>query len=120
MTKHYIEFYFQGTIFAETSVKEIKDRNEHITPPKGCYGYSFFDREEVSVNGEMLFGKPKNQSGTTFFGEKYSLDEVKKQFPQEKILISNLESNDYKYVVKTIRGNWVFFNKGDKVKSLVC
>ncbi len=44
-----------------------------------------------------------------------SLAEVKEELPAEKILISNMEGNGYKYVVKTIRGNFQPFEKKDKI-----
>jgi uncharacterized protein (UPF0128 family) len=115
MTKHYVEFYYPGSFFPETSVKEIKSRKEKIETPKGCYGYMFFDQEEIESNGETLIGKPKNKSGMTYFGKKYSIEDLKREFPENRILISNIEGNGYKFAVKTIRGNWQPVDKKDKV-----
>jgi hypothetical protein len=115
MTKHYVEFYSPGIFFPETSVKEIKNRKEKFRIPKGCYGYMFFDQEEIKSGGETLIGKPKNKSGMTFFGKKYSMEDLKREFKDNRILISNIECNGYKFAVKTIRGNWQPVGKKDKV-----
>lgn len=117
MTRHYVEFYFPGSFFAETSVKEIGDRDDVFKIPKGCYGYCFFDREEVMVDGEKLTGKRKNQSGMVFFGKKYSVKELKRKFPDEKRLISNVERNGFEFAVRTVIGNWQPVREGDTVKE---
>ena len=115
MTKHFVEFYYPGSFFPETSVKEIKNRKEKIEVPKGCYGYMFFDQEEIVSNGEKLTGNRKNKSGNTFFGKKYSIEDLKRDFSENRILISSIENNGYKFAVKTISGNWQPVDKKDKV-----
>jgi len=115
MTKHFVKFYYPGSFFPETLVKQIKNRKENIEAPKGCYGYAFFDQEVTSVKGEELLGKRKNHSGMTFFGKKYSVEDLKREFPENKTLISNVENNGYEFAVKTIRGNWQPVGKKDKV-----
>jgi hypothetical protein len=118
MTKHFVEFYYPGSFVSETDVKEIKNRNQNIERPKNCFGYRFFDKEVITKNGEVLEGKKKNISNMTYFGQKYSLKEVKNQFPYLKILISNMECNEWNYVVKTIQGNWQPLKDDDKVIEL--
>ena len=115
MTKHYVEFYYPGSFFPETQVEEIKSRKAKLTIPKRCYAYSFFDLEEIQKNGETLTGDRKNQSRMTYFGTEYTLTELEKQFPKERVLISNIKNNGYLSAVKTRRGNWQGVSKGDKV-----
>ena len=115
MIKHYVEFYSPGSFFPETSVREIKSRKFPLTIPKSCYGYHFFDMEQIEKNGEILNGKRKNNSGMTYFGKEYSIEELERDFPKEKILIRNIKGNGYLAAVKTRRGNWQGLTKRDKV-----
>jgi len=116
--KHYVTFYYPGSFVNEEETKLISSRRDEVEIPRGSFGYRFFDRTETELNGEMLKGKPKNHSGMYYLGRKMSLAEVKKELPKERILISNMEGNNYKYVVKTIRGNFQPFEKRDKVISV--
>lgn len=118
MLKHYVEFSFPGAFFSEYSVKEVAERNpELITVPEGAFAYRFFDRIETVVDGETLTGERKNFSPFTYFGTAYTLEEVKAQFPEYTILISNMECNGWNRVVKTLRGNWQPLGEGDTVIS---
>ena len=116
MTKHYVEFYFVGAFFSETTVEEIETRSMNLTLPKGSFGYSFFDQEEVILaRGEVLRGDRKNESGMIYYGKEYSVDDLKREFPNERTLISNVEGNGFKYAVKTIMGNWQPVGENDIV-----
>ena len=117
--EHYIIFYYPGSLVNEEETKLISSRKDKIEIPKGSFGYRFFDRTEILKNGEMLRGKPKNYSGMHYLGRKMSLAEVKEELPRKRILISNMRGNNYKHVVKTIRGNFQPFEKGDKIISVV-
>lgn len=115
MLKHYVIFYYPGSLFNEEETKLISSRKDKIEIPKGSFGYRFFDRTEVELDGEALTGKRSNYSVMYYLGRKMSLAEVKRELPTEKILIRNMEGNNYKYMVKTIRGNFQPFKKGDKI-----
>lgn len=119
MTKHYVAFKYPGVFFPETSVIEIKSRDEKFDIPKGCYGYHFFDQEEIEHNGEILTGEVKNESGTTFFGKKYSIDDIRKNHPEKGTLIRNLISNGYKFAVDTVTGNWQPVDDEDTVIEVI-
>jgi hypothetical protein len=116
MLKHYVEFYYPGTFVAETETREVASRD--VPPddvPRGAYGYRFFDREEVEQDGETLRGERKNWSPTTFYGHEYTVEQLKAEFPSERILISNVEGNGYKRAVRTDRGWWQQLSDGDVV-----
>jgi len=118
MLKHYVEFLYPGILFAETECREVKSRDHRRLRkiPENCYGFRFFDRTETKVDGEKLYGDRKNYSGTYFIDAyTYSLQDIKDQFPDQKILISNMECNGYKRVVRTRRGNWQPLEKKDKI-----
>lgn len=105
MIKTYIEYSFPGSFFSEHSVKEVANRNIPKSVPDGCFGFCFFDVEEVDVNGERLTGKRKNKSGMHYYGEKLNANQVAK-LPDTAILLRNMKNNNWDFVVRTIRGNF--------------
>lgn len=117
MLKHYVEFMYPGILFSETSETPVKRRDSALVKkPNMSYGFRFFDREETKKNGEILIGRNKNYSSVYFFGgEVYTLARVKAELPNKDILISNMESNGYKRVVKTRFGQFLPLEKRDRV-----
>lgn len=118
MLKHYVEFLYPGILFSESSIREIKTRNykKLIRIPKECYGFRFFDREEIKNSREVLKGNERNWSGTYYFGKLYTINQVKTEFPNEKILIRNIERNSKTgKAIRTRWGNWQLFEKDDKI-----
>ena len=117
MLKHFVEFLYPGIIVCETSTKEIAERKpELITVPEGAFAYRFYDQVHTIVDGELLKGEAKNFSGYTYFGKAYSLEEVKRLFPESRTLISNMECNGYAKVVRTRAGNWMPLSEEDTVE----
>jgi hypothetical protein len=115
MLKHYVEFYYPGSFFPETEIREIASRKTKVAAPENCYGYRLFDREEVMQGKERLAGNAKNFSGMTFFGQTMTVADVAKLAGDHSILISNMRCNKWKKVVKTRRGNFQPVQKGDTV-----
>jgi len=118
MLKHYVKFLYPAILFPESIEREIKSRNYKKLNriPKDCFGFRFFDREEVKKNGEILKGRIKNWSGMYYFGKIYTIDQLKKEFPKERILIGNVERNSRTgKAIRTRCGNWQIFEKGDKL-----
>ncbi|MFA5382740.1 MAG: hypothetical protein WC356_06215 [Candidatus Micrarchaeia archaeon] len=115
--RHYVEFFEPGSFFPEKEIREVKERDPtKIKVPFTVYGFRFFDRKEiVDEDGEYLFGSPKNYSKMFYFGRTMTLEQVKAEVPNEKILIMNMELNNWKLVVKTRMGNFQPFNKGDQI-----
>lgn len=116
MLKHYVEFSYPGVFLDEYSHEEISERKpELVNVPKGAFAYRFYDQEQVTIEGELLKGEPKNYSAYTYFGKSYTLEEIKQEFPETTTLIRNLENNGWNRAVKTIRGNWKPLMEGDVV-----
>jgi len=114
MNKTYVEFFYPGAFVSETSTCEVTDRSPVTDVPVGVYGYRFFSRSEVEVDGEVLTGADKDHSGITYFGEVMSLDDVAK-LPRTEILQSNMRGNGWASVVRTVRGNFQPINERDIV-----
>ncbi|MFP4189540.1 MAG: hypothetical protein ACLFSL_00710 [Candidatus Woesearchaeota archaeon] len=91
MQRTYVEILYPGTFFSETEVKPVENRNPtEFHAPEGCFGYRFFDREEVVYGEKILRGEPKNYSGTYYFGKVMTIDEVRLHVPNSSTLISNM------------------------------
>lgn len=120
MLKQYIEFFFPGSFVSESSTHEVDSRIPPTELPNGAYGYRFFSRSEVVQDGETLRGKPKDYSGTAYFGEVLTLADVKALTPSGnfRILISNMECNKWDRVVRTIHGQFMPLHDGDCVVSI--
>ena len=123
MLKHYVEFKYLMWGSISMVEHEVEERNpEMITVPELAAGYRFFDRIEEVVDGEKLVGKKRNISPFTYFGKVYTLDEVKKKFPHERALISNMEHAKVNKAVKIRNGKeigdeWEFFTDVDTIIS---
>jgi hypothetical protein len=120
--REFVTFYSPGTLFAETTTKEIGERNvkvalamaETITERYNAtpYGFRFETRivAEPLPDGEggTLRVDPKTvaESGTYFLGGKLvTLDEVEaRDDPKESILRSNMRCNDSTIVCEVVRG----------------
>ena len=109
MIVHYIQFLYPGLLMCETKENRIKSRDPlKVKLPKdsSTFAFRFFDTEETVVNNEVLKGKPKNWSGTYYFGGKvYTAEEAQNAFPDQTILLDNIRINGMKKVIKTRLGN---------------
>ncbi|MEK6952449.1 MAG: hypothetical protein AABX29_05520 [Nanoarchaeota archaeon] len=113
-TKQYVKFLYPGAFFPESGVREVPNREASVEAPKGCFGYKFFERQETKAeDGEVLFGRPRNYSGTHYFGKVKTLDDIKREMPNQRTLISNMEENGWDKVVQTRRGNYEPFTEQD-------
>lgn len=108
MKKHFVTFYSPGTFVAESDTVEIDDWNveEAVEMSKNIvqrynatpYGFQFHTRER----NESDFDSKETARSNMYFlgGEIRTLKQVEKdRRPDEKILLSNMRSNDIKAVV---------------------
>ncbi|MFC1723650.1 hypothetical protein ACFL0V_05915 [Nanoarchaeota archaeon] len=71
-----VEFLFGGS---EPWTQYVQSRDPtEVDAPQGCYGFRFFDRNEVEVGDETLTGERRNVSSTHYFGVLTSIDWVKR------------------------------------------
>jgi len=97
MTKHYVEYLYPGMLFPEESIIEVPSR------------------DPADLNIQELTGKPKNRSPKYYVrGEIFSVDDLKAlNNPDLRILISNMEGNDWPNVIKCHTGNYQPFEAED-------
>jgi uncharacterized protein (UPF0128 family) len=117
--KTYVEFLYPGSFFSESSAKEVKTRDvSKLKVPKNAFGFKFFDILSVVVDADgkkvKLTSEQINVSPMHYYGGKiYTVAELKREFPNNDILISNIEGNGYKKAIRCRTGNWQPFEETD-------
>lgn len=117
MIKHYVEYFYPGLICSETSEVETKDRYpSSLNVPDNAFGFRFFDKEEIVLeSGNVLKSDRQNYSPNYYYGEKYTLNQVKLYYPESKTLIANMEWNHWDAVVRTKFGQFIPLTNNDIV-----
>lgn len=118
MIKHYAEFLYPGSFMSETGVREVERRDAHPLPlPERAYGWRFYDREAaVTPSGKVLLGDIENESPWTYIGEIFDVERVKREVPDNRILVLNMEGNGWSRVVKCWQG-FIPLKDGETVLS---
>ena len=117
--KTYIEFLYPGSFFSESSTQKVKTRDvSRVKVPKNAFGFKFFDILSVVVDADgkksQLTSERINVSPMHYYGGKlYTVAELKREFPNEHTLISNIEGNGYPKAIRCRTGNWQPFEKTD-------
>ena len=106
MEKHFVRFYYPGTFVSDTAEKPIEswdinialDMLESVSSQKIPYGFMFITRERAD---DELDSHESEKSGTYYLGgEVLALEQIKaRNDPKDKILISNMEGNNWERVV---------------------
>ena len=116
MYKTFVVFKLPGSFVAEQTVREVNNRSLPTDIPRNCFGFYFYDSYEATgPMGETIRGEKQNVSGMFYFGEVFTLEQVKACVPDAKILISNMECNGWSRVVRTRLGNWQQLETNDQV-----
>jgi hypothetical protein len=118
-TQYYAEYMYPGLLVAETQTVPIGDPNHVDAPdaPVSSVGYRTFARTIAVVDGEECRGEPRDHSPWTYFGKEMTLADVKRERPNERILISNMHGNGYARVVMTNAGATYPLRDDDRVAS---
>jgi len=110
----YVEFFYPGLIFPESSVRKVKNRDvKKLKIPTTAFGFHFFDIKSTIVRKTKMESKRLNASPFYYFGGRImTLEEVCKELPEAKILINNMECNGWDRVIRCRTGNYQPFVKG--------
>lgn len=103
----YVEFFFPGTFFAESSL--VKFTGEPIPIPPRAFGWCCKSRQEVVADGETLVGPYRAKGKKKLIGNFHTVEDLKARFgssPDHRILISNIDGNDYRGACLCRTGNW--------------
>ncbi len=117
--KHFVKYLYPGSFYSEEQSIEIPSLDAKLDFPEGAFAYSLYSVEtkEVEVEGELFVkNNTIKQEGVCYIDAViYTAD----QLPDTgdfRISRSNMESNNYKAVVRCNRGNWQpFYESVDKV-----
>lgn len=116
MLKYYMETMYPGVFLGESSIVEVNDIHvENVKLPERAIGFRFFSKTIAQLDGEELCSPPKNYSGWYYKGEEFTLDRVKREKPNETILISNMECNHWDRIVMFPNGQCYNLNDEDTV-----
>jgi len=107
MEKHFVKFLSPGTFLDEETWKEIDswDIEQAIEMSKSIierhnatpYGFQFVTRERSEEESDS---RQTAKSGIYYLGGKImTLDDVKRSMPDEGILISNMECNNWGRII---------------------
>ena len=96
----YIEYLMPGLLFAESSV---------VPAPSGvpdcAVGWRTFTRTEIQQGGEVLKGERRDVSSWTYRGREMTMEDVEREMPDSRILISNMQGNGWDRVVRIVNGH---------------
>ena len=113
----YIEFVYPGTLFNETSTKEVKSRDTaRVNVPDGAFGFKFFDILEATVEADgksvKLTSARINESPMFYYGGRiYTRAEAAREIPNNRTLLSNMDGNGWDRVIKTRAGDFQPFEE---------
>ena len=115
--QHKAKFISQGSFFNEEACVEVDTADPNkVVPPSHAFAFTLYDRitqRAVLEDGrEVKHTETKEMPGIYYIhpARVLSLENVKQEFPNEKILISNMECNDWELVIQTRAGNFQPFN----------
>lgn len=122
--KTFVEYLDGRRMFLETETREMETRNTNealAMMPDYCYGFRFFDLTwkvaKTDEGEEFEVDRKRVNASATYYpgGDLFTLDRVRKELPEASILISNMENNDWDYVVEDRHGGMHAWDDGDQI-----
>lgn len=117
--KTYIKFLYRGFSTNANPPSEVRTRDiSRVRVPRNTFGFQFFDILSVVVDADgekvQLTSERINLSPIHYFGGKwYTIEEIKRQFPNELVTIDNIKFNDYLGAIRYPDNKWVIFKTDD-------
>ena len=113
MIQLYVKYLYPGTFFNEERISPI-DSVKDIEVPDTAYGYQTFKREILTspeTENECKSASFDHTAVEYVDADYYTLKQLKEHFPEEHVLISNIEGNGYRGAIRTRRRNWQGWEK---------
>jgi hypothetical protein len=122
----YVEYLYPGIVMSETSARPVTGRDPARAAreaPDGVFAFRFFDKASVTADvggeGVLLDSRPIRESGRYYIdAEKLSAEDVAALPGDHKILLSNMHSNGWAFVLRCCTGNFQPFNDGDSIVTV--
>ncbi len=116
----YVEWFDGRQFFTETGTAQC---DRHVTDalftiPPYAFAFRFFDLPKAPDLGPDYVVTPRRQNVSGKYypgGTVFNQEEVAYYFPEEKILLSNMQGNGYSHVVKHRGGGFQPFNPDEDV-----
>ena len=102
--EHYIEWELPGLFVSRIVTEKLNSRSDLIKKPKNGFAYRIFDISVVVFNNTEHRSEPINKSPKVYYGEVYDVDRVRREVPDNRILIENMECNKVNRVLKCAQG----------------
>jgi len=122
-TTTYVTYDLPGLVAPEQYACTVEDRDPYRAAddaPRGAYAFTFHDIVNTEVDGETLRSQPRNRSGRYFIGGTIrTVDEVAAMPGDHKILVENMRSNGWDWVIFCPPGNVQPFGEGDAVITTI-
>lgn len=115
----FVVFFTPERFTLKSYVRPVKSRDpSKVKVPKRAFGFQFFDlvTKTVIVDGEEMELKSEqfNRSPRHYYGGRvYTLAELKLNFPNEEILISNVRGSSSRRAICCRTGEWHPFDEDD-------
>lgn len=123
MIKHFVTFSSPGTFFSEERTLEIDswDAAKAVEMSKGiverynatpfAFRFTTRGRSEEELDSKIIAMSNRYYLG----GTAMTVEDVKREVPDSKILVSNMELNGWERVIKTPFGNIQPLHDGDVI-----
>jgi hypothetical protein len=119
-------FYEPGSLFAEEWSQEVSTRDPYeiakLAPKRAfCFVLRDYVDKKTVVDGDTFEKtEPLGESTGRYYlgGSVYTIDEMKAKFGSDRdrrILISNMENNNWLKVIQCPSGNWQPFTEKDEL-----
>ena len=109
VTNLYVTFYYPGLIVADTSTKKVGSTDPNLVEwPENAYSFQMYQREDVVEGDKVYKGEPKAIGKMCYHPDSSveSLASVRKNRPNERTLIANMEGNHWGHIIWSRWGNW--------------
>jgi len=118
--KTFVDFSLPGVFMPEHSVHEVESRDvDNLAIPKSAFAFKFYDVKYFDDDGDTLSSGQLNVSPRHYVNaRKMTLENVMSEYPDAKILHSNMRCNDWDVVVLCRTGNFQPFGEGDVLLEL--
>ena len=117
--KTYIEFLYPGSPYCNTSTHGVKTRDvPNVNVPENAFGFKFFDTLSTVIdvgNRNMQFTSERISVSPMYYygGKVYTVEELKREIPNEHTIIRNIEGEGCKKAIKCRAGAWLPFKETD-------
>lgn len=118
-TTTYAQYDLPGILMSEQTTRAVLSRDPQAAcdaAPDGAYAFTLFDVVSTVLNGVELRSDPQNRSGRYFIGgDVHSVVSVEEMPGDHTVLLDNMRTNRWTFVIFCPTGNVQPYLPGDTV-----